>query len=211
MEKLSRKIANAISLTLNYNSEKEEIIAYGMIAIIQSIVTISMIILLGLILGVLFEALTVMLSVSILRKYSGGSHANSIELCTATAIVYSIGCALIVRYLLQGVPDIKELFLLSAFTFIGAFWIVYKKAPVDSPNKPIKSEKKIKRMRRGSYIVLAFYFLLNALLIIFSDKNVISGNLALSMQLGIIWQSFTLTNLGTKLSDALNVANKNVI
>lgn len=200
MEQLSKKIAKKISLTLSYDEEREAVIAYGMIAIVQTIVTLLLILGLGLIFGILPEAFAVVLSASILRKYSGGSHAETIEVCTASAVVYGIGMGLVSRYLLQDVLNIYSMIAASVIVFAGAFWIIYKKAPVDSPNKPIRSEKKINRMRKGSFLVLSVYVLICIFLLIVSKYNILYMNIALCLLFGVIWQALTLTELGFKLS-----------
>lgn len=73
MEQLARKIAKTISTNLHYDEEKEAAIAYGLIAIIQTFVTLLIVIILGIVFKILIEVLLVTLSASLLRKYSGGS------------------------------------------------------------------------------------------------------------------------------------------
>lgn len=204
MEQLARKIAKTISTNLHYDEEKEAVIAYGLIAIIQTFVTLLIVIILGIVFKILIEALLVTLSASLLRKYSGGSHASSIGICTATAVIYSIGCGLIIKYLLVGIHDTDIVVVITSVVFTFAYWIAYKKAPVDSPNKPIKSKAKITRMRKGTFIVLTCFLLLNGLLIALSGQYPIFLNYSFGILFGIIWQISTLTKFSAKLADIIS-------
>jgi accessory gene regulator B len=77
-----------------------------------------------------------------------------------------------------------------------SFIAIFKLAPVDSPNKPIKTDKKKRRMRRGSFITLSVYFVLSILFLLLSLKYHNRGSLGISLLFGIIWQIFTLTKFG---------------
>ena len=90
MEKAAKILANRIAQTLQYDEERELVVAYGLTGLIQTTVTVLLVLIFGLIAGVPVEALIICFSVSILRKYSGGSHADSIHLCTAMALLYSV-------------------------------------------------------------------------------------------------------------------------
>src|SRR5659263_450640 len=170
MEKLARKLASNIAIALNYGNEREQVIAYGLIAMIQIFVTVFLVLVFGLLTGVPIEALIICFSVSILRKYSGGAHAGSIELCTTIAIIYITTFSLISRYLLSGVLNSYAMAIIILVIYTLSFFAIYKFAPVDSPNKPIKTEKKKKRMRKGSFTITTIYFALSVILFLLSQK-----------------------------------------
>ena len=199
MEKIAHKLASNISKALNYNYEQEQVIRYGLIAIIQVLVTILLVSIIASILHILPEALIITFSVSLLRKYSGGSHANTIEACTATAVIYSIVFALISKTLLRPIFNSISLIAVTFTIFLLAYWIIYKKAPVDSPNKPIKSPQKIKRMRKGSFLVLTAYLIVSVLFIQLSQSDSIWISYTLSLLFGIAWQIITLTRVSAIL------------
>ena len=54
-----------------------------------------------------------------------------------------------------------------AITTVAQTVVVNKFAPVDSPNKPIRTEKKKRRMRKNSFIILSAYFILSVIFFIF--------------------------------------------
>ena len=210
MEKLARKLAGRIAKTLDYDNEREQVIAYGLIAIIQTFMTVALVLAGGLIIKAPAEALIICFSVSTLRKYSGGAHVSFIELCTFTAVVYCILLAAVSKYFLAPRMDTYFMSALTAAVFALSFLIVYKLAPVDSPNKPIKTEKKKKRMRKGSFITLFIYLALSAVFLLLSLKNESCRAYGISLLFGISWQIFTLTKYGSYFLNGIDFGVSNI-
>lgn len=204
METLAKKLASKISKSLEYDDEKERVIAYGLTAIIQVAVTVFLALLLGFIAGTPVEVLIICFSISTLRKYSGGAHAKYIELCTAMSVILCFVFSLISKYLLAPVLSSNIMFILILAVYILSFLAVYKLAPVDSPNKPITTEKKKKRMRKNSYIILSVYLILSVLFLILKSKDENFNSFGVSLLLGTSWQIATLTKFGAAF---LNKAN----
>ncbi len=203
MERIVRRLASKIAVSLGFDAEKEAVVAYGLIAIVQISVTVLLVLLFGLALGVVWEALTVCFSVSLYRKYSGGAHANDANFCTVVTVVYCSLAALLAGRLAAAVRPVPMFIaILLVYAFVMA--VTYRYAPVDSPNKPVKSERKIKRMRKASFIVIAAYFILQMFLFIFKTPAQNYRSLGISLLLGVSWQAFTLTPLGTILLHKLN-------
>ncbi|MEA4824923.1 MAG: accessory gene regulator B family protein [Clostridiaceae bacterium] len=204
MERLAKKLASNIAVSLGYDVEKEAVVAYGLIAIIQIILTTLLVLLFGFLAGVPVESLIVCFSVSILRKFSGGAHAGTAELCTSFSVVYCILTASISKWLLVGIYNQ----ILMAFAIIVIFGLsflaVYKFAPVDSPNKPIRTEQKRIRMRKGSFLVLSIYFVLALIGFAITDQFVIIKSFEISLLFGVSWQIFTLTYLGAQFIRKMN-------
>ena len=196
MERLARKLASNISRSLDYDDEKERVIAYGLIAMIQVAVTVILVFAIGLIVGAPVEALIICFSVSILRKYSGGAHAGTIEECTSISVIYCVAFALMSRRLLLPVLNTYSMLTIVIIVYLLSYTAIFKLAPVDSPNKPIKTDKKKRRMRKGSLITLSVYFVLSILFLLLSFKYNITNSFGISLIFGIAWQIFTLTKLG---------------
>jgi len=200
MEKLSKGVASKIAVELNLDNDNKEVIAYGAFAILHMLLCIMLAIVFGALFGVLVETLIISFIVSILRKYSGGVHASTPGICAAIGTIVSVGLgkvALIISYFLS----LKFLLVLGIITFIVAYYIVYKLAPVDSPAKPIKKIEKIKRMKKGSMIILSFYLLfvvLNIILFI-TSRNRSFVICSLCIYVGVLWQVLTLTYSGSVL------------
>jgi accessory gene regulator B len=206
MEKLAKKLANNISISLGYDIEKEHVIAYGLTAIIQIIVTVLLILVIGLIVGTPVEALIICFSISILRKYSGGAHAGSIEMCTLISVIYCVGFSLISKYLLASILSTYSMLFIIVLVFALSFLAIYKLAPVDSPNKPIKTEKKKKRMRKDSYIVLTVYLAISITFLLLNLKFHSLISFGISLIFGVMWQILTLTKFISYSFDKIDFA-----
>ena len=205
MEKLARKLAANIARTLDYDAEREAVIAYGLVGITQIIITFTLVLFFGFLVGAPVEALIVCTAVGLLRKYSGGAHAGSAELCNAISVVYSTSSGFIAKKYLSAIGHPFLMLSLTGLLFCVSYLVVYRYAPVDSPNKPIKTVKKRKRMRKGSFIILTVYFLLSAALLFWGCDNEVFASYGISLLFGFFWQIFTLTSPGASLLHSLDL------
>lgn len=209
IEKVSTILASRISQELKLDNDQEEVIAYGTFAIIQMVVSFFLVTIFGWIFHVLIQVLIVSFSISILRKYSGGVHASSPSICNIIGTIVSVGFAISLNYTYLAI-NLWMIIFAGLLIFAGAFLIIYKLAPVDSPAKPIKTAKKRKRMKKGSIFVICTYFLI-VIVIVLSYFQTLEKSLllyALCIYVGVGWQVFTLTKAGhivlTKLDTYLN-------
>ncbi|WP_300382278.1 accessory gene regulator ArgB-like protein [Clostridium sp.] len=195
IKEVSEKIACNLKINLNLDEDKYEVISYGLYAFIHMTLSIVFVILFGAIFGVVIESLLISLTAAILRKYSGGAHASKELSCTIIGVIVSIIPAIALE---NSSINIKNTMLISFLVFVVASYLIYKLAPVDSPNKPIKSEKKIRRLKKGSLITLGIYMILVIINILLSIKLQSTKLLiySLCISFGVLWQSFTLTKLG---------------
>ena len=203
MEKLARRLAGNIATSLGYDSERESVIAYGLIAIIQITVTVLLVFAFGLLVHAPVEALIVCFSVSILRKYSGGAHAHDADFCTVVSVVYCTLAAVASRSLANVYHPIAMAIAIAGVYGIS-LWLIRRYAPVDSPNKPITSEKKIRRMRRGSFITTFVYLALQLIFYFAAGSNRSFLSYGISLLRGLSWQVLTLTPVGAILLNKLN-------
>lgn len=81
IEKIAANIGKETRCILDFNDDTEEVIIYGAINLIQTLVSFLLTIVTGFIFGVIYEALIFTITVSILKKYSGGAHASSPGRC----------------------------------------------------------------------------------------------------------------------------------
>lgn len=204
MEKLAHKLAADISLSLGYDGEKEAVIAYGLTAIIQVSTTILLVLLLGILMRVPVEAMIVCFSVAILRKYSGGAHAETAEFCTGFSTAYCILTAFISKNLLIKAYSFVSMAIAIMIIYSLSFIAIYKLAPVDTPNKPIRTEKKKRRMRMSGFIVLTIYFILSVIFLVLSPQFNSFKSYGISLLFGTAWQVFTLTHPGSLFIQRMN-------
>lgn len=194
MEEISKKISTKIKIELNLDENKEEVIAYGIFALIQIILSIFFTVFFGFIFQVLIESLIIMFAVIFLRRYSGGVHAKSPKLCLIFGTIVTVSLGFFSKNLSLVKFNILYLIIILSLTFIIAFYITYRKAPVDSKNKRIINKSKKKRMKLGALRVLFIYLIL-AILSIGAKEilNIDSSYILFSICLGVLWQTFTLT------------------
>ncbi|MFA7206511.1 MAG: accessory gene regulator B family protein [Saccharofermentanales bacterium] len=196
MEKLANKISIKIASELSYDKDKQEVIEYGLIALFQTVLMVMVVLLLGLILGIFVEAAVVCFGVSILRKYSGGAHASSIASCTILSTILCIGFAFLGKWLAGIIQSDAILLTVLVLTFMFAIVIVIMKVPVDSPNKPIKSVSKRRKLKIRTLIVIIFYLLVSAGLFFVRGNLDLAISALLCLLISVIWQMGTLTGPG---------------
>ncbi|MCG8400661.1 MAG: accessory gene regulator B family protein, partial [Firmicutes bacterium] len=131
LQKMSNYLASKIGRILKMDKEREEIIAYGAFGLIQTLWSLVLTVVFGLIFNVLAEVLIVSLTAVVLRKFSGGAHATSPNRCAVLGIVVSGGFALIIK---STAANLNIAFILvyafAVFTF--AYFTTSRYSPVDS-------------------------------------------------------------------------------
>jgi len=198
IEKISNNLAIILKENLNFDEEKFQVIEYGIHAFIHMMFSILVVVIFGLLFNVLLESLIISFTISLFRKASGGAHAETELNCALIGMIVSVIPAIIItKYNIE----LRGLLVLITIFLIVSFILTIKLAPVDSPNKPIKSEKKIKRLKKESITTLVIYMILIIINILLSKviegyKGEIYG---LCIAFGTLWQSFTLTKVGHKL------------
>lgn len=198
--KIQDQVAKKICDELNLGQEEYEVISYGAFALIQISICIIAVALLGLVFGVMLEALVVSFSTSILRQYSGGAHASRPGSCAVIGAAVSVGLALFIQYI-GNIMNFNMIVAVESILFILSFCVIYKYAPVDSHTKPIKTEDKRKRMRKKSFAIVMSYLAISILFLYFNKVTNDSKFylLALDISGGMLFQIFSLTIIGRSL------------
>lgn len=206
IEKIASLISENVSRELGYDEEKKAVVQYGTYALIQTLISIFTVFIVGLILGVTLEALVFLFTVSILRKYSGGAHSDSSNICTMLGIIMSSLAGLLVNLKLLNNININWIIGFIVVIFGMAYYIILKYAPVDTPNKRIKTDKKRKRMLNESLKILTIYlFIVLCGAIVYYNFNLgIAKSIIMSLLFGVIWQCITLTSMGELLLNSLD-------
>lgn len=196
MEKLARYMAEKISIHMQFDDEKKAIIAYGLTAIIQIITLFIIISILGLIFHFWYESIIIFIGVGIIRKSTGGAHSQTMYGCVLISILNIMILSSLSRYILNFPINLFINLLISVLVYILCFIVIYKCVPVDSPKKPITQPKKIKQLRRQSYIKITVFFIISIIFILLSIQHERFYSIAVSIRLAMLWQLFTLTKLG---------------
>jgi accessory gene regulator B len=211
-EKIAVKIGSNAKLILNADEDKEQIIVYGAINLLQIIFSILWVVVFGLILGVFFEALLFSITTGILRKYSGGVHASSPNRCIILGTIITCIAGVFIRYLLYKLSMSTVIWISVAF-IIFALIVIIKKAPVDSVKKPITNIELKKQFRNKAIIVILFLTVIIFILFILSKKysELYCIRLIESIGFGVFWQTVTLTQVGIGLIEKVDYALKYIM
>jgi len=194
LERISQKFAAKIGTSLELDDQRIEVLAYGAFNLLHALWSTFLVVLFGLIFKCLAEILIISTTAAVLRKYSGGAHATTPSRCAAIGVIVFGMLSLAIKIpILYSSPVAVAVCQIAVFSF--AFYIMYKHCPVDSPNKPIKSEKKRRRFRRISFCLLGI--LVTAVTVLWGVyvyiRSVYILRIALCLAAGTAWQSFTLT------------------
>lgn len=195
LELICRSISYKLKKNLEIDEDKRSIIEYGLFAFLHMMISILLIFIVGAFFNVLIEALIISFVVAILRKFSGGAHASTPTNCAVIGVLISV----LPAYLVQNISlKLNYMALLGIVIYSIAFIIIYKLAPVDSVNKPIKKQTKIKRLKKGSITILLLYMIISILNIIIYTINGEDYMLlyCLCIYIGVVWQVLTLTKIG---------------
>jgi accessory gene regulator B len=197
---ITQKIAEKLSKELKYDSEKSEVIAYGIFAVIQVSTSIALVIIFGLIFGIVFQSLTFSFAASILRQFSGGAHASKPSICLVVGTVATIGLAYL-AHMLAPVVTSGAFIAIAFISFAYSYYFIYKKAPVDSEAKPIRTQSRKIKMKKISLCVLTAYllFIIIFTVLFLNSQNKVYLEYSLCFCFAIVWQAFNLTVIGHKV------------
>ncbi|BAH07807.1 hypothetical protein CKR_2756 [Clostridium kluyveri NBRC 12016] len=193
------------TILLTIDKDREQIIVYGAINLIQTIFSILWIVIAGFILGVLYEALIFSTTASILRKYSGGVHASSPNRCIIIGTVLSSAVGLVIDKFSYDI-SLTNTIAMGIFFITASFIIVILKAPVDSIKKPITNTNMKKKFKKNSIITLIVFSIVIVILSTLYETTLKPYYLKIihSIILGILWQSITLTKMGTTIFEKVD-------
>lgn len=199
IETLAHKIAEKIALQLDYDDDKKAVVAYGLIAILQMVTIFIIITIIGILFDFWYECMIIFIGVGIIRKSTGGAHSKTLNGCIIISILSVTMLSALSRYLLCLPINIYVNLGISIFVFVISFIIFYLRVPIDSPNKPIVKPEKIRRLRKQSFFILILFFLLTITFIELATFYKRFYSIAFSVRLTMLWQLFTLTEIGTLL------------
>lgn len=211
-EKIAVKIGNNAKLLLKVDEDEKQIIVYGAINLFQIVFAILWVIIAGLFFGVIYEALIFSITVSILRKYSGGGHASSPSRCIIIGTILAVVAGISVDKILYKF-DMATVMLISIVLIAFAFIVIAKNAPVDSIKKPITNIEMKKQFKKKSIIVIFIFSFIIIILCMLSKKysELYYIKFIESISLGILWQASTLTKNGISLLNKVDFTLKYII
>jgi accessory gene regulator B len=203
-EKIAVSFGNKAKKLLMLDENKEQIIVYGAINLIQTILNLLAVVCFGFIFGVVYEALIFSFVGAMFRKYSGGVHATSPGRCLIIGTSVTTIFAIFIGNILSKF-SLNSIIFGICITNIASFFIVYRKAPVDSIKKPIKKELR-NAYKRKSICFMSIMWLISIILLALNEMN--SNRFFVeafeAISLGLFWQSISLTKGGIYMVSSID-------
>jgi accessory gene regulator B len=189
-----------MSITQKIAEKLSKELKYGIFAVIQVSTSIALVIIFGLIFGIVFQSLTFSFAASILRQFSGGAHASKPSICLVVGTVATIGLAYL-AHMLAPVVTSGAFIAIAFISFAYSYYFIYKKAPVDSEAKPIRTQSRKIKMKKISLCVLTAYllFIIIFTVLFLNSQNKVYLEYSLCFCFAIVWQAFNLTVIGHKV------------
>ena len=206
IEKFAEVVASKVSAKLSIEDiDKQEVLAYGTFVLIQTLISIIMVAIFGIIFNVFIETIIISFAASILRKFSGGAHATSPMNCALISMFIFGGQALLVKHYVMNI-DVLYLVMGVTLAFIFTFHIMYKYSPVGTVTKQLRNENTRKRLKRKSIKFVLLLFVINIFVITMylKTERIHLLTIAICISVGVVWQSITMVSLGHKIIDRLD-------
>lgn len=199
MVALSNRLASWLAAEGKLSSEQEAVLAYGALTALNTVVALTLMVVLGLLTGLTGPLFAAMVFGAGLRVLSGGAHYTAPWRCsTASAFTY-LGLAG-GAWLLGQLPWTTfalAAVLCAAWCFSLYVTCVY--VPTDTKAYRLSPEKKriLRRLTLISLVVIGVVWI----------RALVAGLPAvwlLATMLGVLWQMFTVTPVGTSIVHAVD-------
>jgi accessory gene regulator B len=155
-ESISNQITRSLIDNKVIDDQDKELYAYGLQLGITALLNILTTVILGIVMGRIWESVIFLLTYIPLRSYAGGYHAKNQFRCDVLSLLLIItaltGCGLLTSY------DFAGMLLLT-----GSGIIIFLLAPVEDFNKRLNQEE-MKNYRKKSRILVSIIFGLTVLL-----------------------------------------------
>jgi len=195
MVKFTEQIADIFKDKLNLDNDTTEIIDFGLKYVFLTLANLAVVLFIGWLLGYLGAVVAVVAGNAGLRIFAGGAHCSSPGRCLVLG-------ALTIPFLGKGAAIFAPLLMpyygfIEGLIFLCVLALTWKLAPVDSPAKPVLTERHRKRLRLFSFLAVAA---LTFFSVFFWQKG--DYAISLGLLLGMVWEAFMLTRWGYKFTGA---------
>lgn len=161
IERISKKILNILS-DENDSDEQKEILLFGITRIVEDVPKYIAIIVICIVLGIIKEFAIVMVVTAIYKTFTGGVHLHTNIGCFIASLVSILACIYLPMLL---VNYDKSIMIVSVFTYIFSVYCILVYIPADVPEIPIINERRRKRDRIMSFVILNLLFVISFLII----------------------------------------------
>ena len=134
---LSQRLSKKLAAYGVFEDSKIEVYAYGYELLLSTAINILLVLIIGILLGIVREALLYIITFAVLRSYTGGYHANTHMACITIFTASFLVCALLLRIFPSEAlsPPFLLLGLLPSV-------VIFLKAPIEAINKPLSDAKR---------------------------------------------------------------------
>ena len=158
------KIADFLCKNNTIRDEDKDIYIYGFEIFFSNLINFTIVVVLGYLLGLFFNAMLFYIAFVITRSYSGGYHASTYLKCNIIFASVFLITMFTSRLLL---PTISLVYLLVFMAiYIGC---IFEYAPIENSNKPLLESDKLKY--RKISIVISICFTVSVVILYFIAKE----------------------------------------
>lgn len=170
----------------DYDSDKIDIINYGLESLYLTFSKVILIVAFSVILGIFKNVVLLLLFYNIIRFTAFGLHAKKSWHCLLISSTLFIGGVYICEYLY--LP-----FILKVFLSLICILLIAKYAPADTEKRPLINKKRRKKYKILSVLSSGIF----AILIVIFNEKIISNYLLF----GLIWATLMILPISYKLFD----------
>ena len=199
IDKIAIDLSTKLGDKLQKSIEEKAVLRYGLFILIHTLIAIILTILTGILTGMTLEIIIISITGAWFKRYTGG------ERCLAIGLILSLILSMLCRYLVDSV-NLNYIMLVGVFIIINFYYVINKKCPIPSKNKPLKKESTRKKLRKKAVILINSYTVLVIslyIMYILTNLNVIK-TIIVSCILGIVLQITALTEKGSSFISLLD-------
>mgnify|MGYP002568183593 CR=1 FL=1 len=166
IESVSSKIIRCFLNQSIIDETHKDVYQYGLIVVIQFMITIISMIVIGLIFNLFFENLCFIIVFKLLRKFSGGLHSKKFSICFSVSIVLNFLILFVYRFFV-----LNPCFLIIIPIELVSSILLLFFSPIKNANKDI-SKNALRIYKYIETIICAFVMALSIVLVL--NRNVYS-------------------------------------
>ena len=168
IRRLSVLIVKSLLKHETISKDESDLYVYGTFILISYLFYTIFTLLFGFLFGCVIESLIFNLSFHLIRKYSGGYHANSETRCEVMSLISILICIVLMKISKEYNIQIAILF----FTALSAIFI-FVLSPLDTPEKPLTAQERL-HSRKISRLILFFITIVIIVSLVINNDTILT-------------------------------------
>ena len=177
MEHLTKRITEWLIVSKAVEATDRELYEYAIYSMLITISPLFLVMVIGILMGTLVEGVFLIIPFMCIRKFSGGYHAKTFKICFVSSCGLLILCMYLASHINYGFW-VSALLLVSVISL--SLW-----SPIDSENRRLEQDEKIKYRRTTIWISLVFTIIHFALLLMGYKYLAVSIAVGLMLSAGL--------------------------